>query len=363
MNYNASSPTSDFGNFIITGVSGTELNDFDIKILETVRPIGILFLKRNFDHEAPYEVWLEKFSKLISDIKKRTGRSKLFLTVDHEGGKVQRTPSPITNFGAPRKHASKATAVAKANAVELKSLGINVSWSPLADINTNPENPIIGKLDRSFGENAADVSRYAVEYYQGLISEGVLGCAKHFPGHGDTWSDSHLELPIVSLTLDAATNRELLPFKALIEIDVAFVMTAHVMFPDIDKENPATFSPKIITDVLRNELGFQNIIVADDVNMKAVADKFKTIEGVAQTFKAGIDMMLVGRYPEPDKDNTPVLLCNLMKECVTKGLIDSDRLKQSYQRIERILSDTIMPTPKPLEASIFDAHKILANSI
>src|SRR5690606_11522733 len=147
-----------------------------------------------------------------------------------------------TNFGYPVDYCKKASEVASAMADELRSLGINLSWSPSADVNTNPENPIVGKLGRAFSSDPNAVAAYCVEFSRALQSGGIIPCGKHFPGHGDTWSDSHLELPAVELDKKLAMERELVPFKALIEAGVPCIMTAHVLFKGIDPVNPATFS-------------------------------------------------------------------------------------------------------------------------
>lgn len=353
----------DAGRHLIVGVSGTSLNEIDRKILKSVKPIGILFLKRNLDHSLPYQEWHKKFADLLSEIKEITGREKMLFTIDHEGGQVQRTPAPITNFGTPEKYAKKSGEIARAQAKELKSLGINLSWAPLGDINTNPQNPIIGKLGRSFGATAGEVTRAAVPYLKSLLAEGIFGCAKHFPGHGDTWSDSHLELPIVKLLESKARERELQPFKALIAAGVQFIMTAHVMFPEIDRKFPATLSEHIITDILRNDLGFKKVIIADDVNMKAIAERFENESGLTQAFNAGVDMFIVGRYPNPDSDETPMRLADHMQSAIESGAIKKNIIEKSRARIDTVMKELHMHTPSILDSAILERHKNLATSI
>ncbi|MFN7503160.1 MAG: glycoside hydrolase family 3 N-terminal domain-containing protein, partial [Dolichospermum sp.] len=186
-----SSPS--FGNHLILGISGTTLNDDDKRVLNELKPIGVIFFGKNFLDGVPYAIWLEKFKNLIDEIRQYTERDLMFTTLDHEGGRVVRTPLPITRFPHAYLLQSHAFEVAKATARELKSLGINLSWSPVADIFSNPQNLVIGP--RAFGITPEKTSQCVREYYQGLREEGILGCAKHFPGHGDTSTDSHLELP------------------------------------------------------------------------------------------------------------------------------------------------------------------------
>lgn len=354
---------SDFGNFVITGVSGTRLSEVDKRLLETTRPAGILFLKRNILQGVEYGKWHDEFSALIEDILKYSGRKKMLLTIDHEGGQVQRAPSPITNFGTPEKYRKNAAEVASAMALELKSMGINLSWAPSADINTNPENPIIGKLGRSFSSSPEEVSKACVEFAQAMQANGILTCAKHFPGHGDTWSDSHLELPVVDVNEETALSRELLPFQALIDMKIPSIMTAHVLFKKIDPVNPATFSRKILTDILRNKMGYKGVIIADDINMLAIFDKIRTVEGVALSINAGVDTYIVGRFPNPDSDESPRTLCTLLQEALVKGLVTSENLATSSKRVDELLNQSEIYKANILEKEIFAKHKSLTDSL
>lgn len=354
---------SKYGSFVLTGISGTELNDLDKKILESVRPVGILFLKRNLDHSLPYQGWHEKFARLLEDIKKYTGREKIILSIDHEGGQVQRTPPPYTNFGAPFGYARYAAEVATAMATELKALGINLSWAPSADINTNPQNPIIGKLGRAFGTTVEEVDAATLPFSRALMESGILGCAKHFPGHGDTWSDSHLELPIVKISETEARARELLTFRALIRDGIPFVMTAHVSFPEIDPSGPATFSRKLLSDILRDELGFQGVLIADDINMKAVADKFHSHEEVAKCLNATVDMFIVGRHPTPDSDEGPIRIAQLIERAIQEGLVSQEIIDTAIARVDGVLNTISMHVPTLLDQSVFDRHAELAKRI
>ncbi|MFM6203149.1 MAG: beta-N-acetylhexosaminidase, partial [Dolichospermum sp.] len=286
-----SSPS--FGNHLILGISGTALNDDDKRVLNELKPIGVIFFGKNFLDGVPYTIWLENFKNLIDEIRQYTERDLMFTTLDHEGGRVVRTPLPITRFPHPYLLQSHAFGVAKATALELKSLGINLSWSPVADIFSNPQNPIIGH--RAFGITPEKTSQCVREYYQGLREEGILGCAKHFPGHGDTSTDSHLELPILNLNWEDLRNRELIPFQTLIQAQIPLIMTAHILFPQIDPQVPATLSKIILNDILRKELGFQGVIVSDDLDMKAVSEMFMKTGTVARAFDAGCDLFIVSR--------------------------------------------------------------------
>lgn len=356
------SKLEEFGDFVISGISGTRLSAQDRSILETVRPCGVLFLKRNIVQDAPYEEWQREFAALVSDIKKACGREKMLFSIDHEGGKVQRTPPPITNFGAPEEYGSKARQVARAMAEELKSLGINLSWAPLADINSNPENPIIGKLKRAFSDDPKEVARIAVEFADEMQKNGIITCGKHFPGHGATRADSHLELPVVDVDEKTLRERELVPFKALIDRNIPSIMTAHVLFKNIDPSNPATFSRKMLTDILRNELGYKGVIIADDINMLAIYDRIRTVEGVSDSVNAGVDTFIVGRFPDPEKDSSPIVLAELlMKACVEKR-ISAERLNESKSRVSALLAGCKMHDPHLIGQQVFARHQELVTA-
>jgi beta-N-acetylhexosaminidase len=357
------STSSDFGNFIICGLSGTSLSDKDKQILEDIRPAGILFLKRNLLQDVEYRAWHEEFSKFTKDILRYSGRKKMLFTIDHEGGLVQRAPAPITNFGKPENYRNSAAKVAKAMTVELKSMGINLSWAPSADINTNPENPIIGKLGRAFSSSPEEVAKACVEFEKAMRENGIITCGKHFPGHGDTWSDSHLELPVVDVAEDVAMKRELLPFQALIDAGVPSIMTAHVLFKKIDPDNPATFSKKIISDILRGKMGFKGVVIADDINMLAIYDKIRSVGGAAQSINAGIDTYIVGRFPEPEKDDSPGILINFLKQALEKGLISSERLSESSKRVDRLLDSAEIYESALLTEDTFAKHQALAGTL
>lgn len=333
LEFNPSDSPAAFGNYLIIGLSGATLDDTDKRMLATVRPAGILLLKRNFDHDSPYEVWLRKLDTLISAVKDYAERDNLFVTIDHEGGRVLRTPLPITQFPSPARYSSRAAEVGAAIGVELRSLGVNVDWAPLADIHSNPANPVIG--DRAFACDPEFVGRHAVSFAQAMMAEGVLGCAKHFPGHGDTAVDSHLELPTLDRTVEELKNRELLPFRALIDIDIPFVMTAHIVFPKIDPGIPATLSTRLIDGLLRGDLGFQNIVVTDDLDMKAIAGRFELPDVATKVMNAGCDMFCIARYPDGSSDR-PLAIARALATSLLKGRITEQRLFESFARISRI---------------------------
>ncbi len=361
LNFNLSDKTHSYGHHFIVGLSGTTLDDTDKRILSELRPSGLLLLGRNFNQKASYQQWRTELKTLITQAAQYAETDKFFVTLDHEGGKVHRTPAPLTHFPDAATYARHAAEVGKAMALELKSIGINLSWAPLADIHSNPQNPIIGK--RSFGTTAKEVIEAAVPFLAALSKEGVLGCAKHFPGHGDTSKDSHLELPVVNLPREALYARELLPFKALIDAGVDFIMTAHILYPLIDERNPATISERILKDWLRGELGFKNIVVADDLNMKAVAKAFEEPEVMAKALNAGVDMFLVSRYPESEDKRAISIAQNIVKS-LNSGYLSEDTLHTSFDRIKRVYLEKLKPSQFfQLDEAVLEEHRKLVCEI
>jgi beta-N-acetylhexosaminidase len=187
--------------------------------------------------------------------------------------------------------ATLATRFAAALATELKAVGITLDYAPVLDIHTNPKNPIIG--DRALAETADAVARLGAAIVKGLQENGVAACGKHFPGHGDTAVDSHLELPLVEHPPDRLRRVESVPFQAAIAADVAFIMTAHILVPALDEEKPATLSPRIVRSILRDELGYDGVIVSDDLEMKAIARTWTVPDAAVQAVAAGCDALLV----------------------------------------------------------------------
>jgi beta-N-acetylhexosaminidase len=224
----------------------------------------------------------------------------LVVSVDQEGGLVQRLRAPLTVWPdmfsvAAAGDPTRTEQVGRAVGDELAALGIGWDFAPVLDVHTNPANPVIG--NRSFGPTSAAVVAHALAFWRGLRGAGLLGCGKHYPGHGDTRADSHLELPVVAHDEARLRAIELAPFAAAARAGVEAVMTAHVMYPALDPQLPATLSRRILTEILRGDLGFGGLIVSDDLGMKAVADRWPVEELVLLGLRAGIDHFLV-REPE-----------------------------------------------------------------
>jgi beta-N-acetylhexosaminidase len=219
----------------------------------------------------------------------------LLVCVDQEGGTVQRVRAPATVWppmlGLSRLPSGEEVAEAAGLGLgkELAALGFDVDFAPVLDVHTNPQNPVIGP--RAFAETAEGVTKLAGAFARGLAEAGVLPCGKHFPGHGDTHTDSHFALPRVDHPMERLRAVELAPFAAL--RDLPLLMTAHVIFAALDPDLPATLSPRVVSGLLRGELGYQGVVVSDDLEMKAIADHFGLEDAAVRAILAGCDVLLL----------------------------------------------------------------------
>ena len=224
------------------------------------------------------------------------------VAIDQEGGVVQRVRSPATVWPPMRAHDRlgpdhddelMAEQVGLAMGRELRALGFDIDFAPVLDVHTNPANPIIG--DRAFGTDPAIVARRALAFARGLDLAGVLACGKHFPGHGDTATDSHLELPRIDHAWERLERIELLPFARAAAAGMPMIMTAHVVFAALDATRPATLSPQVIEGLLRGKLGYRGVIISDDLDMKAIADHIGVAAAAVDAIRAGCDVLLLCR--------------------------------------------------------------------
>lgn len=258
-------------------------------------------------------------------------REPLLMNVDQEGGMVARFSEGVTVF--PSNMALGATGspelaykAAAATASELIALGVNYNYAPSVDVNNNPDNPIIGT--RSYSESPEVVAEFGVQAIRGYQDHGMIACAKHFPGHGDTAIDSHLALPSVPYPRERLEAVELRPFRAAVAAGVSSVMTTHIVFPALDTERPSTLSPAIVTGLLREEIGFDGVVVTDCMEMKAIADNFGTPEAAVMAIEAGVDIVLVCHTLSTQREVREAIL-----KAVKDGRISESRIDQSVERI------------------------------
>lgn len=250
---------------------------------------GVILFGRNV--EAP-----EQVSELAAAAEALGREQPAWVSVDQEGGRVARLKAPFTVWppmATLGRSGSEALAsrFAAALAAELRAVGVTLDYAPVLDIHTNPRNPVIG--DRALGEAADAVAAMGRVLVRTLQQAGVAACGKHFPGHGDTNTDSHFELPLVEHPPDRLRAVEFEPFRAAIQEGVAFIMTAHVLVPALDETQPATLSPAVVQRLLREELGFEGVILSDDLEMKAVAAHYAVPAAAVAAIRAGCDAVLV----------------------------------------------------------------------
>lgn len=344
-----------FGHRFLIGLQpGPALGDKDKRLLSLLKPAGVALFRANFLADAPYEEWLNSHARLLSDVRECIEREDVIVSIDHEGGGVLRPPAPITPFAYAREWPRQAGDVGKAMGVELRSLGFNVNFAPVVDVNSNPANPVIGQ--RSFGTTPQDVVPAARAFLDALQAEGVLGCPKHFPGHGDTAVDSHYSLPVIDVDPTTFRQRELEAFRHF--NDARMIMTAHIVISQIDPGVPATMSKVVLQDILRKELGYQGVVVSDDLGMKAISDRLDKPETTIQIVNAGCDLLCMCAYWA----DTEVILrmIDFMSAGLQAGTIEEHTLEQSFTRVAALLADLPNHKVEALDNGCFERHASVA---
>lgn len=250
---------------------------------------GVILFARNVAEPAQVAELSFDAARLLPDL-------PLWVSIDQEGGRVARLKAPFTEW-PPMATLGRSGDVAlagrfaRALAAELKAVGITLDYAPVLDVNTNPNSPVIG--DRALADTADAAATLGAAIVRAMQDEGVAACGKHFPGHGDTGADSHHELPLVEHPPERLRELELVPFRAAIDAGAAAIMTAHVLVPALDERRPATLSRRIVTGLLREELGYEGVILSDDLEMKAIAAAHPVPAAAVMAIDAGCDGVLV----------------------------------------------------------------------
>lgn len=297
---------------------------------------GVIFFSRNI--EAP-----EQVAELAAEGEALGRTTPAWVSVDQEGGRVARLKEPFTKWppmatlGRAGTQAEELAArFAAALTEELRAVGITLDYAPVLDIHTNPKNPVIG--DRALAEKADDVARLGRIIIRAMQDAGLAACGKHFPGHGDTSTDSHLELPLVDHPPDRLRAIEFEPFRAAIAERVAFIMTAHVLVPSLDETRPATLSADVVQKLLRDELNYDGVILSDDLEMKAVSARYAVPDAAVEAIRAGCDAVLVC---SGDVDLQGRTLEALVRAAET-GRIPGTRLDDAFMRLKRVKQRFLM---------------------
>jgi beta-N-acetylhexosaminidase len=350
----------DIGQLLVGSLPGTTVTPEIRSLAREFQLGGIILFARNI--EAP-----EQVAELSHDIQQLATELPLWVSVDQEGGRVARLKAPFTEWPpmavlGRSGDVQLAARFARALARELRAVGVTLDYAPVLDIHTNPRNPVIG--DRALAEDAAMVGRLGAAIITSLQENGVAACGKHFPGHGDTSVDSHLELPIVEHPPDRIRRVECVPFRAAIAADVAFMMTAHVLVPAIDDERPATLSPRIVRDMLREELGFDGVIVGDDLEMKAVAKQYTVPDAAVQAIAAGCDGLLICSGNAETQARTLEMLVHAVEDGRIPFKRREDALARNRRAKERFLAAPVTAGGPPLRAVLgCDEHRRVAEEM
>lgn len=317
------------GQMFIFGLEGYEINNLEIEMIEKYKVGGFILLGENIDNSS-------KLLQFINDFKKTNSKNNipLFVSIDEEGGRISRMPDEFKKIPSNRILGQKNDKEFSYNigsilAEEIKSFGFNMNFAPVLDIDSNPNNPVIG--DRSYGSNERIVSDLGIQTMKGIQSKGVMSIVKHFPGHGDTSEDSHIGLPKVDKDINSLMEFELIPFIDSIENNVDGIMIAHILFDKIDPQNPATFSRKIIEELLREQLNYKGLVLTDDMTMGAIMENYDIGDAVVKSIEAGSDIVLVCHGYE-----NMIKSIKALKEAVEKGIIKEDRIDESLYRILKI---------------------------
>ena len=326
----------DHGLHFIVGVSGDSLSGNETRELAALDPAGVILFKENISDSAD---WPDRLRALITDIRQAINRPNIVISIDHEGGRVHRLRDPITHFPAAVSWGDRAEEIGQKMGQELSALGINLDYAPSLDVLSEESNRVIG--DRSFGGDPVEVAKRGIDFLRGLNSGGVAGCGKHFPGHGGTVKDSHFELPVLNRSEAEIQSIDLPPFIAAIDSGLQLMMTAHVVYPALDKDNPATLSSKIIEGLLRSQLKFNGCVVSDALEMKALSGTEITV--LAEKFiRAGGDLFLLGQH---DGALTPIEKALELKERLAEHADSSVEfralLEKSTARIRTFLATIV----------------------
>ncbi|TAL32934.1 MAG: beta-N-acetylhexosaminidase [Spirochaetes bacterium] len=316
------------GQLLMVGVPGNAMSDASRAILEKYLPGGIILYGYNIDQRqgpARYVAALQESSMKYSGI-------PLFISTDQEGGRVYRITQGVTQFPGNMAFGvvNDTDLIYDASRIlgmQLRAAGVNMNLAPVLDVNNNPDNPVINS--RSFGSRADVVARMGRFYVKGLQKARCIAVGKHFPGHGDTNRDSHLTLPVITHDMERLASLELNPFDAAIKSGMEVIMTAHISYPTILKSDiPATLSREMLTDLLRTKMGFQGLVITDDLEMHAISKMMGIGEAAVRTIEAGGDIILVSSH-----GTTVPLVHEALTKAVKSGALPVERVNQSVRRI------------------------------
>ncbi len=315
----------------MVSLGGVVLTEDERLLLETWQPGAVSLFERNVGNPEETTIVTNLIQQTVLDV----GGIPMFIAIDQEGGRIAHLDDGFTQFPVPMLLTASgdtdlAFRVGQAFGDELSAVGIHMNLAPVADLNTNPDNPIIGR--RSFGTELELVAPVLTAFVEGMQAEGVMGTAKHFPGHGDTDADSHITLPIVLHDKERLDAVELAPFRATMDADIGAIMTAHIWYPMLepDSELPASLSFNIITRLLRSEMGYRGIIMTDAMDMDAIDTVYSHESSAILAIKAGNDLVAIGPHVHP---LIQIEAIQAVVDAVRDGEIDESQIDKSVFRI------------------------------
>ncbi len=305
---------------IVVGLEDTAVND-QIRQKWSQYPFGgVIIYERNYIKDE----WLKEFTADLREL--ALPNHPLLVCIDEEGGSISRLPGERFPSAADMAQMSEEEVllIGGQMAGKLKSYGINVNFAPVLDVNIDPRNTVIGS--RSFGSDPEVVSSFGIALFKGMLDQGVIPVGKHYPGHGSTLVDSHLQLPVLDKDRAELLAFEMIPFRRAVEAGIPMIMTAHLVVSGIDSK-PATMSKEIIA-MLRSDLGFGGVIISDDLEMGALTENYSWEEIIIETFMAGVDLLLIGHSDELQAEAVHIL-----EEAYAEGMITEERLNSSLRRV------------------------------
>jgi len=328
------------GGVIVGGFAGQRLPPELQCALKERCLAGVIWFKRNIDT-------LEQVSAVNAQIRALAPQTPPLIAIDQEGGRVARLGSPVVHLAPMRQFGAinnprLTERAAHLLSTQLRMLGFTMNLAPVLDVTSNPQNQVIG--DRAFGDDPELVTQHANAWIEGAVGAGMLTCAKHFPGHGDTTLDSHLSLPVIDHDRSRLDRIELVPFRAL-AAKVHAIMSAHIRITHIDDAWPATLSEKILSGILRNELGFSGVILSDDLEMKAITEHWSIAEAACRAIAAGCDGVLICSDLNAQEEARRALAAQAEHDSIFRA-----RLEQAHTRMQQLRLRSAPPLPFDGEA-------------
>lgn len=346
------------GQLFMFGFEGHEPSLVLETSLRNLAPGGVILFGRNLG--SPEEI------AALTQALQAASSTPLFIAIDQEGGKVARLQAPFTRWPSAESVGAAGsteltTTIAASIARELTVVGINMNMAPVLDVLTNSANPVMA--GRTYSSDPHMAAEHALAFFRGLAGQGVIAVGKHFPGHGDTTVDSHLALPLVPHDVNRLSAVELAPFSAAISAGIPALMTAHLLVPALDPDRPATLSRSILTELLRERMGFDGLIISDDLLMQGISDSTAPGEAAVRFLEAGGDLALICREETAQRE-----ALRAVAEAVESGRLSEERIRVSCDRVATAKARYVRRKPAAPAEEIravvgCDAHRRLAEDV